>query len=204
MRIAKFKNILLVLVIPFLFSACSVFSPVKTQQTDTYVLNTLPQPVVKKTSRRMNMMVMLPEANQVYETTQMAYSTQPYQIAYYAKHAWANTPSQMLQSLLVQTLQETRHFYSVGIPSSVGFYDYVLSTQLMHFEQRFNGRYSEVVVTLRAQITKSATNIVVAAKQFTVTEPAPENTPYGGVIAANQATAKILAEVARFCVKSLN
>ena len=36
-------------------------------------------------------------------TTQMAYSTEAYQIAYFAKNEWAETPSQMIQPLIVKT-----------------------------------------------------------------------------------------------------
>ncbi len=203
MRSALVKNIVLILMVQFILSGCSIFSPVKTEQTNTYVLNTLPRPVAKKHMHQINIMVMQPEASLMYETTQMAYSTQPYRMAYFGKNNWAETPSQMLQSLLVQTLQDTHYFHSVGVPSSLGRYDYVLSTQILNFEQRFFGRASEVVVTVRAQVIKVASNQVVAAKQFMVVEMAPENTPYGGVVAANQAVAKILGKVARFCLGSV-
>lgn len=201
MRVMLIKNGLFILFFPLLLWGCSVFSPVKTDPTNTYILNTLPRPIVKKYAPRINIMVMEPEANSLYETTQMAYSTQPYKIAYFSKNNWADTPAQMLQSLLVQTLQDTHHFHSVGVPSALGHYDYVLSTQLQNFEQRFFGRMSEMVVTVRVQVIRVATNQVVAAKQFSVTEMAPENTPYGGVVAANQAVAKVLGQMAQFCLR---
>ncbi len=203
MRSAVIKNIVLILIAQFVLSGCSMFSPVKTEQTNTYVLNTLPRPVVKKPTHRISLMIMQPEASQIYETTQMAYSTQAYQMAYFGKNSWADTPAQMLQSLLVQTLQDTHYFHSVGVPSSLGHYDYVLSTQLLNFEQRFFEKSSHVVVTLRVQVIKMASNQVVAAKQFTVTEMAPQNSPYGGVVAANQAVAKMMGQVARFCLRSV-
>lgn len=200
---AFIKNILLLVIMQCLLAGCSMFAPVKTQPTSTYVLNTLPRPVVKKQARRMNIMVMEPVASSLYATSQMAYSVHPYKIAYFANNSWADTPSQMLQSLLVQTLQDTHYFHSVGVPSVLGRYDYAVSTQLLNFEQQFFGRSSEEVVTVRVQVIKMATNQIVAAKQFTVSEMAPENTPYGGVVAANQAVAKVLEHVTRFCLKSV-
>ncbi len=200
MRIGLIKNKIFVLFIPFLLAACSVFSPVKMEQTNTYVINTLPRLATKKPAHRITLMVMQPEAIQIYNTTRMAYSTQPYQVAYFSKSSWAVTPAQMLQSLLAQTLQNTHYFYAVSSASSIGYYDYVLNMQLLQFEQRFFAHSSDVIITLRVQLIKSASNQVVAAKQFTVIEAAPENTPYGGVVAANRATANILAQIARFCV----
>jgi hypothetical protein len=49
----------------------------------------------------------------------------------------------------------------------------------------------------------AATNRVVASKEFSVEERPLFNTPYGGVMAANQATAKMLAELAEFCLHQL-
>ncbi len=203
MRGILMKNVLLTLIIPFLLSACTMFSPVKVEQTNSYVLNTLPHPIVKKPAHRMTMMVMEPEASAIYDTTQMAYSLRPHQVAYFAKHAWANTPPEMLQFLLMQTLQNTHYFYAVGLPTTIGHFDYVLNTQLMQFEQRFYMNTSDVIIVIRAQMTNASNNRVIAAKQFTVIERAPESTPYGGVVAANRAAAKILAEVANFCVHKL-
>jgi cholesterol transport system auxiliary component len=129
----------------------------------------------------------------------MAYTAQPYQIAYFVKSRWADTPAQMLQSLLTQALQDTHYFYMVGASPASGYYDYVLNTQLLQFEQTFSGHGSEFYITLRAQLIKTASNQVIATRQWTVIEAAPENTPYGGVIAANRATVKMLERVAAFC-----
>lgn len=196
------KMIFVCLLLQFLVG-CTMFLPVKTEATNTYLLNTLPQPAIKKHPHRMNIVVMNPEAVSLFESTQMAYSTHPYTIAYFAKNSWADTPAQMLQSLLVQTLQETHYFHSVGVPSALGHYDYALSMQILNFEQRFFGKSSEFVVTVRVQLIRVATNQIVATKQFSVSEMAPQNTPYGGVVAANQGVAKLLGQVARFCVNSV-
>lgn len=204
MYITLVRNIVLVIAIPFLLLACSVFSPVKTEQSTSYVLNTLPRPITKKPAHRVTLMVAQPVTSQIYNTTQMVYTAQPYQVAYFAKSRWADTPTQMLQSLLVQALQDTHYFYVVGLSPGLGQYDYTLNMQLLQFEQRFFGHSSKVFMTLRVQIIKVANNQVVATKQFSVEETAPESSPYGGVVAANQATAKTLAQVTRFCLQEMD
>jgi len=198
------RNRILVIAILFLLSACSVFSPVKTEQTTSYVLNTLPSPVTKKPTHKITLMVTQPATSQIYNTTQMAYTMQPYQVAYFAKSRWADTPPQMLQSLLAEALQNTHYFYAVGVSPVLGQYDYVLNMQLVQFVQRFSGRGSEVLITLRTQISKPADNQVIAAKQFVIVEPAPANTPYGGVVAANKATARLLMQITRFCLQEID
>ncbi len=196
---AFIKNRAWVFLAMLLLSAC--LSPVKTEQT-TYVINTLPPSIAKKPQHHGTLVVAQMDSNAIYNTTQMAYSTRPYQVSYFAKNSWADTPATMLQSLLIQTVQRTHYFSAVGSPSMVGHYDYVLDTQLLQFEQRFYKSSSEVVVVVRAQITKAATNRITATKQFTVIEAAPFNTPYGGVIAANRAAAKLMAQIARFVCHS--
>lgn len=185
----------------FLLSAC--LSPVKSESENTYVINTLPHPVIKKPTHKITLLVLTPEASQIYNTTQMAYSTQSYQVNYFSKNVWADTPAQMLQLLLMRSLQNTHYFYAVTSPSTVSFYDYVLNTQLLQLEQRFYAHSSEVIILLRAQLINAANNRVIATKQFKVVRPAFENTPYGGVIAANKAAAEMLAQVTRFCLQKI-
>ncbi len=197
------RNKLIGIAAIFLLSACSVFSPVKNEPVNSYVLNTLPKIHSHKSRHRVAVLVAQPITSEINNTTQMAYTIGQHQIAYFAKNRWADTPAQMLQSLLIQTLQNTKYFYAVESPPITAQYDYVINTQLLQFEQQFFTHSSGVVITLRVQIIKTSNDKIVAAKQFTVREPALENTPYGGVVAANQAAAKLTAQVVKFCVHVL-
>jgi cholesterol transport system auxiliary component len=105
-----------------------------------------------------------------------------------------------LQPLVVQTLQNTHHFRTVSSTVGVGQFDYMLTSQLVKFQQDFvNGR-SVFRLTLQVQLIRSATNAIIASKEFVIVEPAPENNPYGGVVAANRAADRMLRELARFCL----
>ena len=66
----------------------------------------------------------------------------------------------------------------------------------MEFVQDFTNRTPVVVMTVRAQITRVSTNQVIATKQFSVTQPMPQVSPYAGVYAANYASAHILKRLA--------
>ncbi|EKD54844.1 MAG: hypothetical protein ACD_60C00038G0006 [uncultured bacterium] len=195
---------LTMLFIPFVITSC--FSPVKTEPQSTYVLNTLPLPHVTPSYRKVALLVMRPEANSLYRTKQMAYTLMPYQIAYYAHNSWAERPSDMLQPLIVKTLQNTRHFYVVLTPASMGHYDYVLNTEIEEFLQNYTDytHYPGVFyLTVRAQITNMATNKIIATQEFSVSEPIYQETPYAGVAAANTATKKLLRALADFCVRNV-
>src|SRR5690606_37663943 len=101
-------------------------------------------------------------------------------------------PVQMLQPLLVQTLQNTHSFRSVVTPPYSGHFDYVLNTQLLELKQDFTRRTPVLVMTVNAQLYKVSSQQIIAARQFNAEVMIPYGTPYGGVFAANYAASYIL------------
>ena len=195
------KNLIILLLGLFLVAACSVFSPIKTEPNTTYLINTVPQPITKRTKHSLNLLVSQPEASPIYNTTDMAYTIQPYQIGYFVKSSWAEAPTQMLQPLIIRTLQKTHYFHAVGSLSTIGRYSYILNTQLIQLEQDYSKMPHVLHFVLRAQIVNAYTNQVVASKEFSVNEPITRNDPYSGVAAENRAAAIILNQLAQFCLR---
>lgn len=204
----RMKNILLASAIIFLLPGCSLLSPIKAEPVTTYVINTIPDAVSSRSTSAATLLVASPETAPVYNTADMAYSTQPYQIAYFAKNRWAATPGQMLQPLIVRSLQKTHYFCAVITTSTRGHYNYLLNTQILELQQYFQGaaqgQTSCVRLVIQAQVVNAANNQVIATKQFTATEFAPQNTPYGGVVAANKATAHLLNPLVNFCINAIS
>lgn len=189
---------ILCMTLVLLLSGC--FSPVK-NDANTYQLQTVPTVISAKTKHAKTIMVMFVNSGSVYNTTQIAYKIKPYQVSYYSKNMWADTPSNMLESLLAQTLQNTHYYHAVVTPEFNGQYQYLLSVELLKLEQDFLEKPSVVRLEVRAQIIRAQTNQVIAAKEFSTTELTEQNTPYGGVMAANKATARILQELANFSLR---
>jgi cholesterol transport system auxiliary component len=194
------KIIWFLLVITFLLTSCSVFSPVKTEPTNTYVLSSTPVVSIKKSKRSATLLVNYPQTTAMYNTTQMIYSTQPFKIAYFAKNQWAETPSQMLLPLIAKTIQNTHYFRQVITPGVLGQYDYVLNTQLLKMQQVFFDHSSRVEIVLRAQLINAKNSRIVATKDFTVEKEAFPS-PYGGVVAMNQAVSALLSQLTVFLLK---
>ncbi len=190
------QKYLLLLLFCFL-GACSVLSPVSTEETTKYVLNVHPQPMQKKKLQRRNtLMVTTPEVKTIFSTTDMLYSTSRFKVAAFAKNSWGDPPAQMLQPLIIQAMQNTHYFTAVVSQSTLGDYDFILSSEIMDFKQIFFNRQSIFHLDLRAQIINGVTDKVVASKEFSIDQPAPMNSPLGGVIAANCATEKLLEQIA--------
>jgi cholesterol transport system auxiliary component len=191
-------NKIFVLLLFLLTTSCSIFSPVKIDQQSTYVINKLPSVAVQK-SRHATILVAYPETNPLYKTTGIAYTTYPYQIAYFAKNAWAENPGDMIYPLLIQTLQNTHYYRAVLTNSNSAAYDYVLNIQIQKLLQDYSHTPSLVYLTVRAQLIRAASNRVIATKEFAIVESFPERTPYNGVVATNRATESLLRQLAQFC-----
>jgi len=182
-------------------TSCSLLSPVANKTPNKFVLDRAPLHISSRASHTSTLMVSVPVARQIYDTTQMAYTKKAYQIEYFSQNQWAEAPAQMLQPLLVKALQSTHHFHAIIVPPTLDHYEYSLDTQLLKFEEDFTYRIPRFNMTMRAQLSRTSVNQVVATREFSVSEEIPQATPYGGVIAANRASERILAEITRFCLE---
>lgn len=194
---SKILNFGILLLILFCLSGCSLFGPVKSPQENTYVINTLPPCYFHSYKSHLTLLVSQPQTPQAYNTNQIAYSLCPYALSYFSKNFWVDTPPQMLQPLIVQTLQDTCHYHAIVSPPFAGNYDLVLNTQLLNLYQDFKCKPSVVRLGIRVQLLDTSGH-VIATRQFCINTIAPCDNPYGGVIAANQAVACFLAQLAKF------
>lgn len=185
-----------------LLSSCSLFSPVKMPQQNAYVIKRLPRVIPARHKTHAVLLVTQPQANGIYNTTQMAYMKIPYQLDYYAKNQWAITPAQMLEDILVRSLQKRRFFAAVITPPTISHYDYVLNTELVDLYFDFMSRPTTLRLAMRAELIRIASSKIIASRYFCVTVPLPMNTPYGGVLAANEAAAALIGQMSWFVMQS--
>lgn len=177
---------------------CSL-SPVKNTPTQTYVLDPV-MPALNSKPGRLTLLVEIPRASQAFNSNQMAYVNKPYQLGFFSYNQWADTPAQMLHPLLMQALQNTQRFRAVLNASNGINSDAVLNTRILRLQQNFLKRPSAIELQVVAQLINNNTHQMIAEQQFNITEPAPEDTPYGGVIAANKAAAQLLQQITQFCL----
>lgn len=126
---------LVILLTTICVSSCSLLMPARTDKEGAYTINVVPHPVTKAPKRAISLVVPQLNSNPIFNTTQMAYEQHPHQIKFYAHNHWAATPAQMLQPLIIETLQDTHYFRNVSPSSTVGSYDYILNVQLMELKQ---------------------------------------------------------------------
>lgn len=193
----KFFRLILLLSSLSLLSGC--FSPLKTQQPNAYLINTMPSIAVHH-QRSTTIFVTQPDTRAIYNTVAMAYTMRPYQINHFGENQWAETPSQMFLPLIVQTLQNSHAFKAIVLAPYTGKYDYLLSTQIIKIQQNFMANPARFELSIRAQLINTNNNQVMAIKQFDYSQPMTSRSPMGGVIAANLAASQFLRALTQFCV----
>jgi cholesterol transport system auxiliary component len=183
-----------------LFSGCAMFSPIKIN-TNTSMLTNIPLDLPSEKTHSATLLMLVPETMPLYATTQMAYTTRAYQLAYFSQNEWAETPSQMIQPLIVKTLRNTHYFSEILSPPHIGRHTFALRTEILELKQDFTAEPAMLQLAMRFYLSCEATNQVIASKELSVREPMMERNPYAGVAAANEAIAKVLRELAKFVIE---
>lgn len=185
----------LIFSIVVLLTGCS---PVKVPVTNEYRLNAFSSKQYSSKPRYATLLVTAPEAVAGYDTEEMLYVKKPYKLEPFAKNSWTNPPADMLFPLLVQSLQRTGYFYAVTSSPYSEEADYRLDTQLLKLDQNFLGKPSVLEFVAKVVLTRTEDNKIIGSRIISMQIPCSQDTPYGGVVAGNQASLKFTAEVAGF------
>ena len=183
-------------------AGCSILPKPEPQAFERYVLEPRIVPGAPTTAGPV-LLVAVPQARSDLDTPRMAYRQQDFDIRYFARSRWADTPPQLLLSGLTAALEQSGRFAAVLRAGSPAAPDLRLDTELLDFSQDFRVRPSEFRLRLRVQLVDLADRRVVASRTFEAHRAAPEESPYGGVQAANAAWQALLPEVVDYCVASL-
>jgi cholesterol transport system auxiliary component len=139
-----------------------------------------------------------PEAQAGFDGPRMAYVTRPFEIQYFARHQWVEPPARLLKPLLEKALERAGRMRPVASGEAVAA-ALRLETEIVALQQEFDTRPSRLRFGLRAQLLDPAAGRVIATTELEVLEPAESDDPYGGVLAANRAVARLLEELAAWC-----
>ena len=189
-----------------MITACSL-GPTETTAPRSYFLN--PEITWKNphgSGERIGASVLLitqPKAQAGFDTARMAYLLRPYEVNYYGFNQWADTPARLLHRILVENLDKSGLWSAVlQTPSTVPA-QYRLDCDNLILEQQFFSNPSRIRLALRAQLIETKKQSILASRYFELFESAPSEDAYGGVLAANQASAKLLTQMAEWLDNAL-
>jgi cholesterol transport system auxiliary component len=139
-----------------------------------------------------------PGARAGFDGPRMAYVTRPYELQFFARHQWVESPARMLAPLLTEALLRDGRFDAAQSGESLAAV-LRLETEIVALQQEFSAHPSQVRFTIRARLIDLTKRRVLASSAFEAVEAAPSDDPYGGVVAANRAVARVLDEIATWC-----
>lgn len=183
-----------------MLSACSVLPEPKPAVLDKYLLEYTAGAEAAADGDKAVMVVTRPRAHGAYDTTRIAYMQQQFGLRYYVRSRWADTPARMLAPIMAEAMNETGRFQALHASPGRVAAGLRLDTELLRFHQDFTLQPSQMHITLRAKLIDPASQRVLATRLFDVREAAPSEDTYGGVQAANRATARLMEQLAQFCV----
>jgi len=180
-------------------TGCAAIKPADTH-TQKYMLNAVPADPPTESKHAATLLVLAPETAPAYATPRIAYTASKNQIAYFSQNEWAQTPSQIMLPLIVETLLKTHYFSAVLTPPYFGRSSYLLRTEIIELEQDFTTDPAILRLTVRADLRRETFSQRIAAKEFSVEEPFGARNPHAGVVAANAAAERLLRELSRFVI----
>jgi len=189
-----------VLTSTLLLAGCAGITTPPVASETIYVLEALRATKPVHIKRNLVLAISEPQTRPGFDTPQIAYVQQPYELNYFVTSRWADTPARMLEPLLVQAMEQTGSFRAVVQTPGAVPADVRLDTELIRLQHDFVTRPSRVQLTLRAQLIDVRGQRVLAVKQFDESENAAKENAYGGVTAANRVLQRMLDQLAEFCV----
>jgi cholesterol transport system auxiliary component len=201
--ILTIRALLLVPVITLWLAGCTLLPKPEPVALDRYLLEYVPASTQATRADAPVMLVTTPDAQGAYDSPRIAYMQQQYGLRYYTQSRWADTPANMLSPLIADAINATGQIQALYAGPGRVRADLRLDTELTRFHQDFTVQPSVMRITVRAQLVDLRAQRVIASQTFDVREPAQTNDAYGGVQAANRATATLLQQLAQFCLEHL-
>ncbi len=183
---------------------CSVLRPTTTPQPTFYALDGASSPQapaapVVPAANAPTLIVSPPRAAAGFDSQRIMYVREAHKLEYFANSEWVDPPARMLAPLMAGALERTGAFRAVVLTPSGASAELRLDTELVRLQQDFQTRPSQVRFTLRAWLVEDKSRRVLAWREFDATLPAPNDDPYGGVVAANRVVQSAVRELALFC-----
>ena len=148
------------------------------------------------------LIVNTPKAAAGYGTSHIVYTRRTQEIEYFAFSLWVDTPAQMLTPLIVRAVERNGAFQAVLATPTAASSRFRLDTEIIRLQQDFSVVPSRVRLTLRAVLIDGTTKAVVARREFDASIASASEDTYGGVIAAQAVTQRVLTELAAFCAEA--
>ena len=205
-NVSKLRSVTLTVALSALLSACAgnLLPGAGNDPPSLYVLTpktTFAQDLPKVSWQ---LTIPLPIADAALNTARITLRQNPISLEYYARANWVDTAPQMIQTLLVESFENSGKIIGVGRQSVTLRADYSLLTDLREFQAEYIGSGPpRVRVRLNAKLVKMPQRTILATETFEALEPATSSDLQAVVSAFDVALGKTLKRIVEWSLKAV-
>ncbi|MDF1749602.1 MAG: ABC-type transport auxiliary lipoprotein family protein [Alphaproteobacteria bacterium] len=150
---------------------------------------------------RWQLLVEAPQAAAGIASARIALRRSPIEIEYFARSAWTDSAPKMIQTLLIESFENSRKIVSVGRQSIGLRSDFVLKTDLREFQAEYvdehgvplpDGSPPNIRIRMNAKLVMMPKRVIAGSKTFEYVIPAPGPTMNQIVEGFDETLGKIL------------
>ena len=183
---------------------CSIPIPGQGEAPKLYTLS--PKSTFDKALPRANwqLVVDVPVAAGGLNTNRIALQTKPIEMQYYALAQWTETAPQMVQTLLVESFENTAKIVAVGRQAIGLRSDFNLKSELREFQAEYRDGAKEPTIRVRvnAKVIRQPQRAIIASRNFEQRIASRSGAMDDVVIAFDEALGKVLKEIVEWTLRT--
>lgn len=143
-----------------------------------------------------------PDADAALDTTRIALMREPTRIEYYAASGWTDRAPFMVQTLMLESFENSGKIVAVG-RRAVGLRaDFELRSELREFQAEYFTGAIEAHVALNVKLVRAAERAIVGSTNFDVRAPAAEDAMPAIVQAFDDALGSVLKQMVDWTLRT--
>ncbi len=142
-----------------------------------------------------------PIADASLNTTRVALQRDPTQLEYYARSSWTDLAPQMVQTLMVESFENSGRIVSIGREAIGLRADFVLKSELREFQaEYFDGANPQVRVAINVKLVKMPKRAIVGSTNLEHLSQAEANLMPDIIAAFDEALGKVLRRLVAWTI----
>lgn len=144
-----------------------------------------------------------PVANAALDTVRIALMRQPMEVEYYARANWTDQAPAMVQTLMIESFENSERIVSIGRESLGLRADFVLKSELREFQAEYlGGGPPQAHVTINVKLVRMPRREIVANQSFTSRAAARADTLPAVVNAFDDALGNCLRKLVEWTLRT--
>ena len=139
-----------------------------------------------------------PTAMRALDTDRILVMSPGGRVAYFEGAAWSDRLTKLVQTRIVEAMQDSKAFRAVLTTSDRVDGEFSLAVEIREFDVEISKNRSESVVTLFVKLIDNVRSEVIATRQFSARSPASSDDPANGVIALQGDFDKVTQELVKW------